>query len=624
MKTSVLQAFAKRWRRGALNRGLLLGALAIGVAMVGLLGFELLQRRALQAQANVRVDSVTAPAFLLDREFLRLHAELDAFLHARRTPDVQALQLRADIVHSKVAVLKNSPGSSLLLTQDENVRALAQIESFAQHTDAALAHAPPDRAQLQAVLDEMQRFSAESLALGNAADLLGARLLEQQNRELLAQNQQIIWLTLAQLALISATAAALLWRQLRQEREALALQRLNQELLLARQEADEANRGKSVFLANMSHELRTPFNGMMGLLSLLAETPLSERQAQLVQTTNQSAAHLLRLLNDILDMSALEAGKITLHPEPTHMQKLLLDVEAVMRPLAEQKGLAFVLHHPLHEPVWLQTDGTRLRQIVFNLLNNAIKFTEQGQVSLIADIESSEPGASPHGGHSEQLVLAVRDTGIGLDQDALSRVFERFFQVDAGRARKYEGLGLGLEISLTLARRMGGDIRVQSLPGQGSTFTVRLPVQRCAPALAQPAAQHLGAVQSAAPGQGLRILVAEDHPTNRMFMAALLKKLGHQAVFCENGLIALQTLQQQAFDLILMDIHMPVMDGLSATQAIRALPTQEAGIPIVALTADVLPEAREQAQAAGIDAFVCKPVHAQELQQVIERLRPAA
>ena len=617
-------SLSARWRQKAPSRGLLLGSLAIAVAMVGLLGFELSQRRALQEQASVRVDSVTAPAFLLDREFLRLHAELDAFLHAQRPPDAQALQLRADIVLSKVAVLKNSPGSSLLLTQAENVRALSQIESFAQRTDAALAHAPTSRAALQGLLDEMAQFRAESLALGNAADLLGARLLEQQNLELLAQNRQIIWLTLTQLALILVTAVGLLWRQRRQQREAQALQLLNQQLQQAQQQAEDANRGKSVFLANMSHELRTPFNGMMGLLALLADTPLSKQQTQLVRTANESAAHLLRLLNDILDMSALEAGKINLHPEATEVQKLLHDVETVMRPLAQQKGLDFVLHNTLHEALWIHADSTRLRQIVFNLLNNAIKFTEHGQISLTASLEPRAQAAGQDKDSEEQLVLAVRDTGIGLDQAALGQVFERFFQVDAGRARKYEGLGLGLEISLALAQRMGGDIRVQSQPHQGSTFTVRLPVHRCTPKQPPPEPANARPAPQLLPGRALQILVAEDHPTNRLFMAALLNKLGHQAVFCENGEIVLQTLQQQDFDLVLMDIHMPVMDGLSATRAIRALPPPKASVPIVALTADVLQEARDQAQAVGIDAFLSKPVHAHDLQQVIARLVPAA
>jgi signal transduction histidine kinase/CheY-like chemotaxis protein len=432
------------------------------------------------------------------------------------------------------------------------------------------------------------------------------------SQALLTQNMQIMWLTSALLVFLLIAGAGLLKRNRSQQIEKAMLQALNEQLRQAQQKAEAASEGKSRFLANMSHELRTPFNGMVGILSLLGKTALSETQADLVHTVNQSANHFLNLLNDILDMSAIESGKLSVHHEPVELRDLLLHVQAIMRPLAMQKKLAFVLEPlPSHE-AWVKTDGTRLRQILLNLLNNAIKFTDAGTVSL---------GFTHNVDHQHQpcLEFRVRDTGIGMDESALGQLFQRFYQADASLSRRFSGAGLGLEISRSLAHLMGGSIHAQSEPKHGSEFVVRLPWVPHAELAVNPATKHTPIAIEKTP-LPLKILVAEDHPVNQKFMACLLQSLGHQTTFCENGALALQAVQTQPFDIVLMDLHMPIMDGLTATRAIRALPSSLAKLPIVALTADVSEPAREGAQQAGVDAFITKPVPLEVLQEVLTRL----
>ena len=383
------------------------------------------------------------------------------------------------------------------------------------------------------------------------------------------------------------------------------LQALADNLAVARTEAESASRAKSVFLANMSHEIRTPFHGMLGMMSLLQDTPLTGQQSGFLGTARDSAQHLLAILNDILDISKLESGNLQVVPEPVDLETLLGQVDALMRVQAHAKGLQLQVSTAPDVPRWVRADPTRLKQILFNLLSNAVKFSNAGLVSL-------QVTRQPDG----LLQFTVVDTGIGMDAALQARLFQRFAQGDETTSRRHGGAGLGLEISRSLARLMGGDIAVRSEPGVGSRFTVTLPL----PAISAPDASPMGGtVASPATSQALRVLVAEDHPVNRAYLEAVLDKLGHAAVFSENGEQAVRAVQSGDFDVVLMDLHMPMMDGFAAARAIRTMPPPKGDLPIIALTADAFQESQERARQAGMNGFLTKPAHLPQLREVLDR-----
>ena len=446
--------------------------------------------------------------------------------------------------------------------------------------------------------------------------------LELQARLVAAQNRLGLALTAA-LALLTLAFAALALHQVRLLRERRGvLEELAQNLRQARREAEAASQAKSAFLANMSHEIRTPFHGLMGMLSLLREAGLTPRQVDYLRTATESADHLLALLNDILDLSQLESGHLSLAPTPVTVRALLRDVEALMRPQAAAKELALHLDADPAVPERVLLDATRVKQIVFNLLANAIKFSDHGAVVLDVRCFHNPPGGPPGDSRDErpcsQLEFTVSDTGIGMDEATQARLFSRFMQGDSSRLRRHGGTGLGLEISRNLARLMGGDITVRSRLGEGSRFTFRLPLQALPdlPDVAPP---------TAAPGGGtprsLRVLVAEDHPVNRNYMAALLQGMGHRAHFSANGEEAVEAARVQRFDVVLMDLHMPVLDGAGATQAIRSLTDpRHSTVPIVAMTADAFPETKSRCLVAGMNDFLTKPVSPPVLATCLRRL----
>jgi CheY-like chemotaxis protein len=298
---------------------------------------------------------------------------------------------------------------------------------------------------------------------------------------------------------------------------------------------------------------------------------------------------------------------------------LLKDIEKVTRPQAAAKGLGFVFEvHPDLAP-WGLMDATRLKQILFNLINNAIKFTERGAVTVTVSRAPSLPWDQPMT-LGPILRFDVEDTGIGMAEEAIEGLFQRFHQVDNSVARQFGGSGLGLEISQSLARMMGGDIEVRSTLREGSCFTLELPFNLCdAPASITTLVPMSTTSANISLAHAYRVLVAEDNPVNRKFVGILLERMGYQTTFCENGQRAMDCVQSGNFDLVLMDVHMPVMDGLAATRAIRALPGNVRHIPIVALTADAMNTAQEDALGAGVNFFVTKPVHMAQLQDAIAR-----
>ena len=599
----------------------LLGALVSFALVVAVqLSLELQVHTGLTASKALHRDGSATPAAALELEFLQLQSLLQAQLSDRTANDPAALVALNDSVFTRVQLLRQDPVWSAFSAESPNAEMLSQVHSLHGLVGAALARAHVDPAGLRSVAQTAQALAPKLLALKNSAQTRADSLVDKHADALDANITTLAGLTLLQVAALCGAGMAL-YRHNRQQ-----IQEQNKSYDLAAQfqesqfQAERANRGKSQFLANMSHELRTPFNGILGMLSLLSTTGLSTQQADYVKTANVSASHLLNVLNDILDVSALEEGKISIQHEPVNLLQLLHEVEETTRPLAVAKKLVLTLTLQDDIPDWVMTDGTRLRQILFNLINNSIKFTPRGSITLT--VSGTPTRTQDHDtAATVNLLFAVDDTGIGMERDVLERLFQRFYQVDSGIARQYGGTGLGLEISQSLASLMGGQIDVQSTPGAGSCFNLRLPLQRCPPPPSASSFPTLGQSLSADEShRSYRILVAEDNPVNRKFVGIVLERMGYDATFCENGLLAVQKLQMEDFDLVLMDVHMPVMDGLAATRAIRALASPAALVPIIALTADVMQNTQEEAAAAGVSCLVTKPVHMARLQEAIKSL----
>lgn len=422
----------------------------------------------------------------------------------------------------------------------------------------------------------------------------------------------------------------------------LTLRRTMSELVEARDSAEAANIAKSQFLANMSHEIRTPLNGVLAMAQIMGMSDMAPAQHEQVEVIRQSGETLLGLLNDILDVSKIEAGKLELEVADFDIAAVAQAAYANFAPVAERKGLSLTLDVRPSARGVRSGDAARLRQILNNFLSNAVKFTAQGEVGLVLE------GFGDNGG--EGVLASVRDCGIGIPEDKRSLLFKKFSQVDASTTRRYGGTGLGLAICRDLAELMGGAVWVDSEEGCGSIFHARLPLTRVAdavepemaegaaadapepqcvptaPPAAEPAAPlAANALEAAAPAApaapgALRVLAAEDNATNQLVLSTVMQIFGVDLVLVGDGHEAVEAWRRDRFDAILMDIQMPRMDGVAAARAIRAVEAAEgrARTPIIALSANALTHQVEEYRAAGMDDHVAKPIELDKLQAVLE------
>ncbi len=409
---------------------------------------------------------------------------------------------------------------------------------------------------------------------------------------------------------------------------------LAKELKSAKRKAERSDKSKSDFLADMSHEIRTPLNGVLGMADVLLTTGLSHDQRDYIQTIKDSGASLLAILNDILDFSKLEAGKISLKKTKTDLRRIISTVSDLMAPRASEKGLT--ISHKVSDdvPAEIMEDGLRLQQVLLNLVGNAVKFTEKGWINLSVDVVQRSSGG-------DFLRIEVTDTGIGITPEHQERLFARFEQVGVTGVRTAGGTGLGLSISQELTRLMDGEITLESEEDVGSTFAIEIPLvaveQEIRPpqeqieehqpvtALPQPETEGQDKNDDVDDGiaqeyESLNILLAEDHPVNQALMKSFVGKLGHTLTVTVDGVEAVQAARKYDFDLILMDIQMPRMDGVMATKIIRSLESEKSQTPIIAVTANAMAGQKDHYLVSGMNGYVSKPVQIENLRDEIERV----
>jgi signal transduction histidine kinase/CheY-like chemotaxis protein len=388
---------------------------------------------------------------------------------------------------------------------------------------------------------------------------------------------------------------------------------LYEELQVSLEDAQQAERAKSQFLANMSHEIRTPINGINGFLEILAQSELTQKQHQHVNIIRSSAQTLLAVINDILDFSKIEAGELLIDPVPCDLQAELSYLFETFNKLSDNKGLSFSGEVDSRLPQYVIQDKLRIKQILTNLVNNAIKFTHEGGIKITLELLDQ---------HDDEIMVrfSIEDSGIGIEQEKLETIFEAFKQSNNSTSRQYGGTGLGLSITKELVELLGGELRVQSVYGEGSCFSFTMPCRIDA----QIEASGVEKKEERYDFAKAKVLVAEDHTINQLLMKELLGSVGIQPDIANNGMEAYEYYREKEYDLVLMDHHMPQLNGIESMKKIRAYETEQhkEATPIIVLTANALVGVKEEYLAEGFDGYLSKPIEVDRLQETLKRYLP--
>jgi signal transduction histidine kinase/ActR/RegA family two-component response regulator len=591
--------FAKmRWRLFAV-----IAALSIVAVVVS--GLIVQRQATLDRTSRYNVTWLTSQAAL---EFLRLQEAIAVSALPGTELDIEEVALRFDIMRNRLVLLRSGEVAAFL----------ADLPALAVHVDAldaalaivepALASplTPERAARLRRALDPVV---PKLLQLASASNSHSGEIVAHDQRSLSLMH----WSLDALLFVVIFCCGALM----------LAIMRLHGywvvALLHGKKVAEEANDMKSKFVANVSHDLRTPLTGVLGMLALVRERLKPGETLDLIKTAEQSAGHLLAIVNDVLDISMLEAGHLAIDNGPVDVRAIVASVVSTIGPAAAEGQSALTYTIGDQVPQLVEGDGNRISQILLNLLGNAVKFTRNGNVRLALDAVHALDGR-------KVLRFAVIDTGIGMSAATQARLFQHFVQADPTIRQRFGGTGLGLAISRQLARLMAGDVHVESQEGRGTTFHLEIPCRALA-APASRAAESVAAPTPSAVSARLRILAAEDVPTNQLLLRHLLARDGHEFEIVGNGVEAVQAVRRSHYDVVLMDVQMPELDGVQATQQIRHLREPGHDVPIIMLTANAMSGDRERFINAGANDYLAKPIRFEALREALAnhaRIRKAA
>ena len=598
-------------RRAGLRAAVLQAFSVVLLVILIFLYMDMSERQA-SLQNSIRENAMWA-AYQLDRETHDLHTDTRLLLAA---PDMQPDQLKSlsrryDIVYSRNDLLNQGHFQGFFVQNSDLSAASIAVDQIVKRLDrdfTGLEKASDARARLVAALPALEALHEETHKL-----LLTTNTVISDNRaqarEALIRLQKTSGIYVILLTLSVGFLIFTLRRQLKAVRQAgLSFETMANDLSSAYNAADAGNRAKSQFMATMGHEIRTPLNAILGTAELLQLSDISDDVRSNIQTIRASGEALLEVLNEILDYSKIEYGKLEIEMRPANLPELARTVMDIMASRAKERGNALVLDMPdqLDHP-WIKTDPTRLRQIILNLVSNATKFTRNGTVTL----RVRESGG-PNGRNF--LRIEVQDTGIGIDEEGREKLFKPFSQVDASISRRFGGTGLGLTISKEIADRLGGRMGVESEKGKGSTFWLEMRIDPAeAPEVPAPSERPTGLE----PLGALKVLVVEDNKVNQQLALRFLERLGQVADLATNGLEAVEAASKTAYDVILMDMQMPVMDGIEAARAIRAGGGPCRATPIIAMTANASDDDRDACREAGMEGFEPKPITLKRLHAVL-------